>query len=105
MLLLEGLSGFVFRIRAWSKGCSVMWILNYARARPPGEPSYIFARIITYTARLQSLFLRPFAVICDVASRPAVVIYAATIPESEKRRRVTNGRSRVSSTSVFICRL
>lgn len=64
---------------------------------PGGEtPSCISARIVTYTARLQSLFLRPFAVICDVASRPAV-IYAATIPESEKRRRVTNAEERKGS--------
>lgn len=81
-----------------------MQILNYARQVSQGSQlSYTFATIVTYTARLQSLFLRPLAVICD-ATWPAV-IYVATISESEKRRRVTNDRLSIVQASVFICRL
>lgn len=78
-----------------------MQILNYARRSLSGEPvlPYTFATIVTYRACLQSLFLRPLAVICG-ATWPAV-IYAATIPESEKRRRVTDDHSRISFGLLF----
>lgn len=83
-----------------------MWILNYAWDTVPGG-TILYIREDRNLHGAPTKFVFALArVICDVASRVAV-IYAATIPESEKRRRVTNeeGGEWVSSTPVFICRL
>jgi len=79
----------------------ILWCLNYARMVPAGTILYICEDRNLHSVPTKFVFASACHNMRCCFPRPAV-IYAATILESEKRRRVTNGRSRGYRPRLFL---